>query len=88
MEGLNLADRTAFVKGKKRIAVISAAASTGISLHADTRARSCDRQCVAGEICFVAAVTKRLQALGALAKGDLRAADASDLSAFDLDNRR
>ncbi|KAL3827622.1 hypothetical protein ACHAXA_000495 [Cyclostephanos tholiformis] len=121
---LNIIERRSWMNGKKSVAIISDAASTGISLHADSRCKSSHKRRVhftielpwaadkaiqqlgrshragqktapiykmvvtdlGGERRFASTVAKRMAALGALTKGDRRAATGTDLSHFDLDS--
>jgi len=121
---LNVKERKLFMDGKKCVAIISDAASTGVSLHSDRRYKSSHKRRVhftielpwaadkaiqqlgrshrsgqvtapiykmvvsdlGGERRFASAVSKRMAQLGALTKGDRRAATGTDLSEFDVDS--
>jgi hypothetical protein len=123
-ESLNVMECRRFQAGERFVAIISDAASTGISLHASLRAGNQRRRvhitmempwsadkaiqqlgrshrsgqasspdyrlvisALAGERRFAAAVARRLESLGALTRGDRRAATGADLSQFNFETK-
>ena len=125
VDQVNIVEKQKFMSGEKCVAIISDAASTGISLHASSSCRSRSRRRIhytielpwaadkaiqqlgrthrsgqdsapcyklvvsnlGGENRFAAAVAKRMASMGALTKGDRRAATGSSMGEFDIDSK-
>jgi predicted RNA methylase len=124
MSKINIYENEQFQNGNKRIAIITAAGSTGISLHASLNVKNQQRRChivlelawsavlqmqsfgrthrsfqasppkyillstdLGGERRFSATIARRLASLGALCKGDRKAADGvSQLSRYSFES--
>ncbi|CAB1314028.1 unnamed protein product [Coregonus sp. 'balchen'] len=98
IDHINLKEKDRFMCGEKLVAIISEAASSGISLQADKRVKNQHRRVtapeyifliseLAGERRFASIVAKRLESLGALTHGDRRATESRDLSKYNFENK-